>query len=135
MKNNQCTKFIGLDVHKDTIAIAIADDDAEREVRLYGTIKNTIEALNKVIRKIVSTGSHLKFVYEAGPCGFVLHRHLNGNGFDCIVVAPSMIPKKKGERIKNDSRDAISLARLLRAGELTAITPTLKCRNIGCGKR
>ena len=56
----------------------------------YGTIKNTIEALDKVVRKLVSTGGQPKFVYEAGPCGFVLHRHLKGNGFDCIVVAPSI---------------------------------------------
>ncbi len=119
MKKNQITKFIGLDVHKNSITIAIADDGAEGEVRLYGNIKNTIEAVDKVIRKLLSTGAQLKFVYEAGPCGFVLYRYLKGNGFNCIVVAPSMIPKKRGERIKNDRRDAVSLARLFRAGELS----------------
>ena len=69
----------------------------------------------------MSTGAELHFVYEAGPCGFALYRHLTGNGFSCIVAAPSMIPKKIGVRIKNDKRDAIALARLLRAGELSPI--------------
>ncbi len=69
----------------------------------------------------MSTGAELHFVYEAGPCGFALYRHLTGNGFSCIVAAPSMIPKKSGVRIKNDKRDAIALARLLRAGELSPI--------------
>lgn len=121
MGNNQNTKYIGLDVHKNSISLAIADDGPAGEVRLYGTIKNTVEALDKVIRKLVSTGAQLQFVYEAGPCGFGLYRHLKGNGFGCIVAAPSLIPRKNGVRIKNDNRDAISLARLLRAGELTGI--------------
>ena len=69
----------------------------------------------------MSTSAELHFVYEAGPCGFALYRHLTGNGFSCIVAAPSMIPKKSGVRIKNDKRDAIALARLLRAGELSPI--------------
>ncbi|MCP3891226.1 MAG: IS110 family transposase [Desulfobulbaceae bacterium] len=115
------TKFVGMDVHQKSISIAIADDGPDGEVRLYGKIKNTAEAINKVIRKLVSTGAELHFVYEAGPCGFALYRHLTGNGFCCIVAAPSMIPKKSGVRIKNDNRDAIALARLHRAGELTPI--------------
>ena len=119
-EHNQ-TKFVGMDVHQHSITIAIADSGPNGEARLYGTIKNTTEALDKVIRKLVSTGAELRFVYEAGPCGFVLYRHLEGNGFDCIVAAPSMIPRKSGVRIKNDNRDAISLARLMRAGELTSI--------------
>ena len=121
MKKNLRTKFVGMDVHQKSISIAIANDGPDGEVRLYGTIKNTVEAIDKVIRKLVSTGAELHFVYEAGPCGFGLHRHLIGNGFSCIVAAPSMIPKKRGVRIKNDNRDAIALARLLRAGELTPI--------------
>jgi len=121
MRNNHRTKFVGMDVHQKSISIAIADDGPDGEVRLYGTIKNTVEAIGKVIRKLVSTGAELHFVYEAGPCGFALYRHLTGNGFCCIVAAPSMIPKKSGVRIKNDNRDAIALARLLRAGEITPI--------------
>jgi transposase len=121
MSKKKTIKFIGLDVHQHSITLAIADFGHEGEVRLYGTIKNTTEALDKIIRKLVSTGAELRFVYEAGPCGFGLYRRLNGNGFNCVVAAPSMIPRKAGVRIKNDNRDAISLARLLRAGELTAI--------------
>lgn len=120
MGTHQSTKFIGLDVHKNSISLAIASN-GEDEVRLYGTIRNTLDAMDKVIRKLVSTGEQLRFVYEAGPCGFVLCRHLTKNGFNCVVAAPSMIPRKSGDRIKNDTRDAISLARLLRAGELIAI--------------
>ena len=121
MGSNLRTKYVGMDVHQKSISIAIANEGPDGEVRLYGTTKHTAEAVDKVIRKLVSTGAELHFVYEAGPCGFGLYRHLTGNGFKCIVAAPSMIPKKIGVRIKNDNRDAISLARLLRAGELTPI--------------
>ncbi len=76
------TKFVGMDVHQKSISIAIADDGPDGEVRLYGKTKNTVEAINKVIRKLVSTGAELHFVYEAGPCGFALYRHLTGNGFN-----------------------------------------------------
>ena len=119
MGKDYSTKFIGLDVHKDSITIAIADGDRNDEVRLYGTIENTTQSLDKVIRKILSTRCELQFVYEAGPCGFGLYRYLKGNDFNCIVTAPSMIPKRSGVRLKNDNRDAISLCRLLRAGELS----------------
>jgi transposase len=121
MRNGQSIKFIGLDVHKDSISLAIAENGSNGEVRLYGTIKNTMEDIDKVIRKLISTGSQLQFVYEAGPCGFGIFRHLTGNGLNCMVAAPSLIPQKSGVRIKNDNRDAVSLARLLRAGELTGI--------------
>jgi transposase len=114
-------KFIGMDVHKKTITIAIADQGRQNQPRIYGTIANDLDALNKFCRKMVSTSTQLHFVYEAGPCGYGICRHLNKKGFDCIVAAPSMIPKKSGDRIKNDSRDAVMLARLHRAGELTAV--------------
>ena len=114
-------KFIGMDVHKKTITIAIADDDCQKQPRIYGAITNDLEALDKFCRKLVSTSTQLHFVYEAGPCGYGIYRHLIEKGFDCMVAAPSMIPKKCGDRIKNDHRDAAMLARLLRAGELTAV--------------
>ena len=114
-------KFIGMDVHKKTITIAIADEGRQNQPRLYGTIANDLDALNKFCRKMVSTSKQIHFVYEAGPCGYGIYRHLNKKGFDCMVAAPSMIPKKSGDRIKNDNRDAIMLARLHRAGDLTAV--------------
>ena len=102
MKKDSTIKFIGLDVHSKTISIAIADEGRKGEVRHYGTIKNTTEAIDKVIKKITATGVELRFIYEAGPCGFALYRYLTGNGFTCIVTAPGLIPKRSGVRIKND---------------------------------
>lgn len=114
-------KFIGMDVHKKSITIAIADGGSREPARVYGTINNDHEALTKFCRKMVSTSSELHFVYEAGPCGYGIQRFLSDNGFECIVAAPSMIPKKSGDRVKNDRRDAKSLAQNHRAGELTAV--------------
>jgi transposase len=121
MEKNSTTKFIGLDVHSKTISVAIADEGRKGEVRHYGTIENTFGAIDKVIKKIMATGVELKFIYEAGPCGFALYRYLTGNGFKCIVTSPAMIPRRSSVRIKNDRRDALNLARLYRAGELTGI--------------
>ena len=113
--------FIGLDVHKDTIDIAIAESNGSKEVRHYGKIDGDLTALDKAVRKLQSKGSELRFVYEAGPCGYDIYRHLAKQKLSCIVVAPSLIPKKSGDRIKTDRRDAMGLARLYRAGELTAV--------------
>jgi transposase len=114
-------KFIGLDVHKKTITIAIADQGREHQPRSYGSIANDLDALDKFCRKMVSTASRLYFVYEAGPCGYGIYRHLTAKGFDCMVAAPSLIPKKSGDRVKTDRRDAAKLASLHRAGELSAV--------------
>ena len=114
-------KFIGLDVHKKTITIAIADSGRQNKPRVYGAIANDLDAVDKFCRKMVSTASRLYFVYEAGPCGYGLYRHLTAKGFDCMVAAPSLIPKKSGDRVKTDRRDAAKLAQLHRAGELTAV--------------
>ena len=113
--------FIGMDVHKNSIEIAIAEQGRKGEVRSYGKIDGTLSALDKVVRKLVSKNRRLHFVYEAGPCGYEIYRHLTSQGLACTVAAPSRIPRKSGDRIKNDHRDAINLARLHRAGELTAV--------------
>jgi transposase len=114
-------KNIGLDVHKNSISIGIADDGRDGEVRFYGKIDNDMDQLDKVIRKLISTGAELRFAYEAGPCGYGIYRYLTSNGIDCVVVAPSKIPQQSGNRLKNDRRDCLSLARLHRAGELTPV--------------
>jgi len=110
--------YVGLDVHKNTIDVAMADED---QVRSYGKINNTPDALDKVLKKLQSGKSELSVVYEAGPCGYQIHRHLTSKGISCSVAAPSLIPRRSGNRIKTDRRDAINLARLFRSGELTCI--------------
>jgi len=114
-------KYVGLDVHKDTTVIAVADGGRDGEVRLYGEISSDLGALEKVLRKLGGEGITLHVVYEAGPTGFVLYRRLQQLGIECVVVAPTKTPQEKGPRQKTDRRDALLLARLHRAGELTAI--------------
>jgi transposase len=111
-------RFVGMDVHAETIAVAVAE--AGGEVRSYGTIANRPEPVRKLIRKI-GDGAKLKCCYEAGPTGYVLYWQLTQLGVDCEVIAPSLIPTKAGDRVKTDRRDAERLARCYRAGELTAV--------------
>ena len=113
--------YVGLDVHKDGIVVAVADGGIRGEVREYGRIANTPTALDRLARKLGHDGVSLRFCYEAGPCGYRIQRRLSARGHDCVVVAPSLIPKRAGDRVKTDRRDAASLARLHRAGELTAV--------------
>lgn len=113
--------FIGMDVHKESIEMAIAEDGIAGEVRRFGEIGGSKEAFKKTLRKLVAKGKSLHFCYEAGPTGYELYRHIISEGHECIVVAPSLIPKKAGDKVKTDKRDAIALARLFRAGELTAV--------------
>lgn len=117
---NKIIHYIGLDVHKDSIAVSIAPQNST-EVRRYGIIGGTLDAVDKLIKKLSTPNVELRLVYEAGPCGFVLCRHLRNKGMVCEIVAPSLIPKKASDRVKTDRRDADQLARLYRAGELTAI--------------
>lgn len=119
MMNN--TTFVGLDVHKISIDVGLADEGRNGDVRSYGTIGGDLDSLNKTVEKLQSKGSQLRFVYEAGPCGYEIYRFLTKKGLDCTVVAPSKIPRKSGDRIKNDRRDALNLARLHRSGDLTAV--------------
>ena len=114
-------KYVGLDVHKDSITIAIADQGRDGNVRVYGKITNDLKQIDKVMHKLISQNAQPHCVYEAGPCGYPIYRHLTQKGIDCVVVAPALIPKKSGDRVKNDRRDAIKLATLHRSGELTAV--------------
>ena len=113
--------YVGLDVHKDSIVVAVAEGGLRGEVREYGRIANTSAALDRLLRKLGGDGMKLRFCYEAGPCGYGIHRRLSARGHECVVVAPSLIPKRAGDRVKTDRRDAASLAKLHRAGELTAV--------------
>jgi transposase len=112
------TAFVGMDVHKDSIDLAIADAN---EARHYGRIGGEAAAVDRAVRKLRSAHRHLVFVYEAGPCGFWIYRRLKTQGFACMVVSPSMTPRNAADRVKTDRRDAMKLARLARAGELRAI--------------
>jgi len=113
--------YVGLDVHKATISVALAESGRGGEIRQIGVFENRPEVLAKLTARLAKGGRLLSFCYEAGPCGYGLHRLLTGLGHDCVVVAPSLIPIKAGDRVKTDRRDALMLAKLHRAGELTAI--------------
>ncbi len=114
-------KYIGLDVHKDTTVIAVAEAGRQGEVRVYGTISSDLHALERVLQKLGRESGRLHVAYEAGPTGYVVYRRLQQLGTECIVVAPSKTPQVPGLRQKTDRRDAEQLARLHRAGELTGI--------------
>src|SRR5262249_28720066 len=110
----------GLDESKDSIQVALAEGGSRGEVREYGSIPNTPVALRKLVRRLGGPKG-LNFVYEAGPTGYETFRELRALGANCVVVAPSRTPRRSGDRIKSDRRDAVNLARLHRAGELTAV--------------
>jgi transposase len=111
------TLYVGMDVHKESIAVAYVAQDHGAEVVYLGTVGTRQCDLDKLIRQLRSKSNHLVFVYEAGPCSSWLYRYLTKKGHVCWVVAPSLIPKKAGDRIKTDRRDAVQLARLMRSGD------------------
>jgi transposase len=118
----QSTRFVGMDVHKDTIVVAVTASGEVGKATAYGTFPNTTAGLEKLVKRLRQAGEGaIKFCYEAGPCGYGVHRTLTRMGEDCMVVAPSMIPRKSGERQKTDKRDAANLAVLHRGGLLTAV--------------
>ena len=113
--------FVGIDVAKLRNAIAIADAGREGEVRFFGEVDACVASMRRTIQRIADRFDRLHFCYEAGPTGYGLYRLIRSLGHECTVVAPSLIPRKPGDRVKTNRRDALSLARLLRAGELTAV--------------
>lgn len=113
------TVFVGMDVHKDSIEVGLAE--AGGEVRHYGRIGGEAVAVDRLVRKLRSVHRELVFIYEAGPCGFWIYRRLTTQGLRCWVVSPSMTPRRAGDRVKTDRRDCLALARSARAGDLTPI--------------
>jgi len=121
--NNISTVFIGMDTHKENTVVALCKDQRTDKPQIFGTIRTRTVAIAKMVRQLQSKYPHstLVFVYEAGPCGYWLYRLLTKLGQQCYIVAPSLIPKKPGERVKTDKRDALKLALLLKNGDLDGI--------------
>ena len=114
--------YVGLDTSKLKISVALAEAGRDGEVRFLGDIDSAPEAVERLVRKLAERHQRLSFAYEAGPTGYGLQRQIAALGHDCAVVAPSLIPKRPGERVKTNRRDALTLARLHRAGELTPVS-------------
>ena len=112
------TRWVGLDVHAETISVAVAEEDGS--VQFFGKIPNRSESVAKLLKKL-GPSKTLRACYEAGPCGYALYWELEKRGVACAVVAPTLIPMRAGDRVKTDRRDAERLARLHRSGELTAV--------------
>jgi transposase len=119
--SNISEAFVAFDTSKLRNAVAIADAGRAGEVRFLGEIENSEAAITKLVRKLTAKYGRLTFCYEAGPTGYGLYRQIESLGHACMVIAPSLIPKKPGDRVKTNRRDALNLVKLLRAGELTAV--------------
>ena len=114
------TRYLGIDVHADSLAVAVAEPGRRAEVRSLGTVPNTPAAVRRLVGKLGGAAG-LRACYEAGPCGYALYWELTKLGVECEVVAPTLIPVKSGDRVKTDRRDAEKLARCYRSGDLTAV--------------
>jgi transposase len=121
MKQSTTMLFVGLDVHKESITVAYAPEQRGAEIISLGPIGTRQSDIDKLVRMLLSRCRNLVFVYEAGPCGYWLYRYLTKKGQTCRVVAPSLIPKRSGDHVKTDRRDAVVLARTMRAGDLTFV--------------
>jgi transposase len=115
------TIFVGLDQHKESITVSYVGADRSLEPICLGPIGTRTSDIDAMVRKLQSKGKKLVFAYEAGPCGYGLYRHLTRKGHTCLVVAPAKIPRKPGDRVKNDKRDATNLCRLLRSNDLKCV--------------
>lgn len=113
--------YVGIDVARMRNAIAVADGEHGGEVRYLGEIGAAPESMRRLVKRLAARHERLHFCCEAGPAGYGLYRLITGLGHPCTVVAPSLIPRKPGDRVKTNRRDALALAKLLRAGELTAV--------------
>jgi transposase len=119
--SNNSEAYVAFDSSKLRNAVAIADTGRAGDVRFFGEIDNTGPAIAKFVRNVATKYERLTFCYEAGPTGYGLYRQIKSLGHECLVVAPSLIPKKPGDRVKTNRRDALALVKLLRAGELTPV--------------
>lgn len=115
------TTYVAMDMHKKTISVAIAEGGRRGESRFIGEIQSRPEAVAKMVDRLAAKHGKLTFCYEAGPCGYGLYRQITLLGHDCIVVAPSLVPTRPGDRVKTDRRDAVTQASLFRSGELTPV--------------
>jgi len=114
------SKYVGLDTHKETIAVSVADGSGGK-ARYFGEVANRPEAIKQLLKRLSPEGEVVSYCYEAGPCGYGIYRQITQSGHDCQVVAPSLIPRRPGDRVKTDRRDSEALARLHRAQELTSV--------------
>lgn len=113
------TRFVGLDAHAQTIAVAVAEEVGSPSE--YGVVSSDPASVRRLVGRLGGPGVRLAACYEAGPTGYTLHRQLTTLGVECMVVAPSLVPTRSGDRVKTDRRDALKLARLLRSGDLTSV--------------